>query len=58
MIDFSACDKSDLTEVLEVMAYRLLHYQHPSWYSVPEEEIYYLLREEGLFVQLVDDYRE
>lgn len=48
MIDYRACEIGDFVEVVESLAYKLLQYQHPGWYEIPEEEVVSLLRQEGL----------
>lgn len=55
MIDYSACDKADLSEALESFIYRCLRYEHPNWYSIPEEDVYSALKEEGLMVTFTED---
>ena len=48
MIDFGACEKSEMADVLEALAYKVLQYQNPGWYEIPEDEILSILKEEGL----------
>lgn len=55
MIEFDACEKDELIDVLESLAYRLVQHENPNWYSVPEEEVYRLLKSEGLPVLLRED---
>lgn len=55
MIGFQGNDKAELNEVLEILAYRILHYEHPTWHSIPEEEVVNLLRAEGLMVDYLED---
>lgn len=50
MIEYGACDKSELIDVLESLAYQLVQYQNPGWYEVPEEQVVELLQLEGLNV--------
>lgn len=51
MIEFGGCDKGDMAEVLESLAYKVLQYQNPGWYEIPEDEIVALLKGEGLLVE-------
>lgn len=53
VIEYDGCDKADLIEVLEALAYRILHYEHPNWYEIPESEVYNLLKAEGLLIQKI-----
>lgn len=46
---------SELTDVLESLAYQVLQYEHPTWYYIPEEEVARVLREEGLKVSIVEN---
>lgn len=55
MIDYSACDKADLSEILESFVYKLLRYEHPNWHSILEEDVYSALKEEGLIVTFTED---
>lgn len=48
MIEFGACEKSEMADVLEMLAYKVLQYENPGWYEIPEDEIVALLKEEGL----------
>ena len=50
MIEYGACDKAELIEVIEALAYKILHYEHPTWYEIPEEEVINLLKNEGLSI--------
>lgn len=38
-------DSGDLKNGLESLAYALAHYEHPTWYSVPEDEVVRLINE-------------
>lgn len=51
MLEYSRCNKEQLIEVVEALAYQVLHYEYPTWYETPEEEVYGLLKSEGLPVQ-------
>lgn len=55
MIEYGSCDKGDLIETLEALAYRVLHYEHPTWYEIPEEEVYKLIKSEGLPIQKFEE---
>lgn len=44
----------DVFEVLETLAYRLLRYENPTWYSIPEEKVAQLLRSEGIDAYVED----
>ena len=48
MIEFGGCDMAD---ALESLAYKVLQYQNPGWYEIPEDEIVALLKDEGLLVE-------
>lgn len=50
MIEYGACDKAELIEVIESLAYKILHYEYPTWYEIPEEEIVNFLKDEGLSI--------
>ena len=50
MIEYRACDKAELIEVVEALAYKILHYEHPTWYEIPEEKVVNLLKDEELSV--------
>ena len=50
MIEFGGCDKGDMEDALESLAYQVLQYQNPGWYEIPEDEIVALLKNEGLLV--------
>lgn len=50
MIEYGACDKAELIEVIEALAYKILHYENPTWYEIPEEEVVNLLKNEGLSI--------
>lgn len=41
-------DSQFYLDVLESFCYRILHYEHPTWHSIPEDEVVRLLREEGI----------
>lgn len=45
----------DAFEVLETLAYRVLHYEHPTWHSIPEEDVAQLLRGEGIKAYVEED---
>ena len=47
MIEFSGCDRCELEDALESLAYQVLQYQNPGWYEIPEDEIVTLLKNEG-----------
>lgn len=51
MIEFGGCDKGDMADTLESLAYKVLQYQNPEWYEIPEDEIVALLKDEGLLVE-------
>lgn len=48
MIEFGACEKSEMADALEMLAYKVLQHENPGWYEIPEDEIVALLKEEGL----------
>ena len=48
MIKYIELVDDDVIDALESLAYRVLHYMHPTWHSIPEEEVVQLLREEGI----------
>lgn len=48
MIEYGAYDKAELTEVIEALAYKVLHYKHPRRNEITEEEVFNLLKDEGL----------
>lgn len=50
MIEFGGCDRYELEDALESLAYQVLQYQNPGWYEIPEDEIVALLKNEGLLV--------
>lgn len=50
MIEYGACDKAELIEVIETLAHKILHYEHPTWYEISEEEVVNLLKDEGLSI--------
>ena len=50
MIEFGGCDRCELEDALESLAYQVLQYQNPGWYEIPEVEIVDLLKNEGLLV--------
>lgn len=50
MIEFGACEKSQLQDVCETLAAQLVQYEHPDWYEIKEEDICQKLKEEGLLV--------
>ena len=51
MIEFGGCDRYELEDALESLAYQVLQYQNPGWYEIPEDEIVALLKNEGLLVE-------
>lgn len=51
--DMSMCD---VVDAMEALAYQVLHYQHPTWHSIPEEEVVQLLREEGIVAYIKEDF--
>lgn len=55
MIEYDYCSKGKIIEALEALAYRVLHYEHPTWYEIPEEEVYELLKSEGLSIQRFEE---
>ena len=48
MIEFGACEKSQLQDACEALAAQLIQYEYPTWYEIKEEDIYQKLKEEGL----------
>lgn len=50
MIEYGTCDKSELIDALEALAYQLIKYQNPNWYEISEEQVVELLQLEGLNV--------
>lgn len=48
MIEFGACEKSQLQDVCETLAAQLIQYEHPTWCYIEEEDICQKLKEEGL----------
>lgn len=48
MIEFGACEKSQLQDACEILAAQLIQYEHPAWYEIKEEDICQKLKEEGL----------
>lgn len=48
MIEFGACEKSQLQDTCEILAAQLIQYEHPAWYEIKEEDICQKLKEEGL----------
>lgn len=52
MIDYKDCEKDKLIEAVESLAYKVLQYQHPGWYDIPETEILSLLKQEDLSVRI------
>lgn len=48
MIEYGACDKAELTEVIEALAYKVLHYKLPMRDEITEEEVFNFLKDEGL----------
>lgn len=48
MIEYGACDKAELINVIEALAYKVLHYEHPGRNEITEEEVFNLLKDEGL----------
>ena len=50
MIEYGACDKAELIEVMEAVGIKMLHYEHATWYEIPEEEVVNLLKDEGLSI--------
>lgn len=48
MIEFGACEKSQLQDACETLAAQLIQYEHPAWYEIKEEDICQKLKEEGL----------
>lgn len=55
MIRYEDMSMSDVIEAMEALAYRILHYQYPTWHSIPEEEVVQLLREEGIVAYIEKD---
>lgn len=50
MIEFGGCERCELEDALESLAYQVLQYQNPGQYEIPEDEIVALLKNEGLLV--------
>lgn len=42
-------------DALESFAYRILHYEHPTWHSIPEEDVIELLRGEGIIAYVEEN---
>ena len=56
MIRYEDISMSDVIDAMEALAYRILHYQYPTWHSIPEEEVVQLLRrEEGIAAYIEED---
>ena len=55
MIRYEYMSMSDVVDAMEALAYKILHYQYPTWHSIPEEEIVQLLREEGIAAYIEED---
>ena len=55
MIKYENISVYDMIDVMEALAYRVLHYQYPTWHSIPEEEVVQLLREEGIAAYIEED---
>lgn len=48
MIEYGACSKAELINVIEALAYNVLHYEHPMSGEITEEEVFNFLKNEGL----------
>lgn len=48
MIYYENLDIGKCLDALESFAYRILRTQHSIWYSIPEEEVVQLIKEEGI----------
>lgn len=48
MIYYENLDIGKIIDAMESFAYRVLRTQHPTWHSIPEEDVADLLREEGI----------
>ena len=55
MIRYEDMSMSDVVDAMEALAYKVLHYQYPTWHSIPEEEGVQLLREEGISAYIEKD---
>ena len=55
MIRYEDISIYDVVDAMEALSYRVLHYQYPTWHSIPEEEIVQLLREEGIAAYIEED---
>lgn len=44
-----------IIDVMESLAYKVLHYEHPTWHSIPEEDIVELLKGEGIDAYVAED---
>ena len=38
MIRYENINIYDVIDVMEALAYRILHYQYPTWHSIPEAD--------------------
>ena len=56
MIKYEDINLYDVIDVMETLAYQVLHYQHPTWHSIPEEEVVQLLKEEGITAYIEEDF--
>lgn len=48
MIYYENLDIEKYIDASESLAYRVLRAQHPTWHSIPEEDVAALLKEEGI----------
>ena len=48
MIYYENLDIGAIIDAMESLAYRVLRTQHPTWLSIPEEDVVTLLKEEGI----------
>ena len=39
MIRYEDISIYDVIDAMEALAYKVLHYQYPTWHSIPEEEV-------------------
>lgn len=54
MIMYENLKLIDVIDVVEALAYRVAHHEHPGWYEIPEEEVARILREEGIDAHVED----
>lgn len=57
---FDTHDESDaitiMMDALESLAHRLVQHEHPTWYSIPDEEVVDVLRGEGVLCEVEESY--